>query len=77
MEKATSRSVAFSSFKITANFNIVTRCRSMCIRVQISAGFSITHILQEVPTNFHSVLIICDFRAEHSSGQFIKTQNQQ
>jgi len=59
MEKATGRSVAFSSFKITANFNIVTHCRGMWIRVQISAGFSITHILQEVPTDFHSVLIIC------------------
>jgi hypothetical protein len=32
---------------------------SMCIRVQKTAGFSSTHILQEVPTNFHSVLVIC------------------
>jgi len=38
MEKATSRSVAFSSFKITANFNIVTRCLVKWIKkIQISS----------------------------------------
>jgi hypothetical protein len=29
------------------------------IRVCKSAGFSITHVLQVVPANFHSVVITC------------------
>jgi len=33
MEKATGRSIAFSSFKITAYFNIGVHRRCMCLRV--------------------------------------------
>lgn len=57
MVKATGRSIAFSSLKITANFNLGIHHLIIQIRVCKSAGFSITHVLQVVPANFHSVVI--------------------